>query len=143
MSEIADFLRARYAERRAVIAAMPRGPWEWVKAEGDTGDYEALCGPDGEVLSAADAESYKAWIEKHDALDGFLAIIQPQDLLADLDAKLALVDEHAQASLPDGIDLDECRVCGGMNEAWPCPTLRILAQPFAGQPGHKGEEWAP
>jgi len=148
VSEIADFLRARYADRRAAIEAMPRGPWNWVKAESDTGDYEALCGPDGEVLGAADSEGYKAWIEKHDALDGFLAAIQPNELLADLDAKLALIDEHGAHEVT-AFDAEgwertghACHACLAGDD-WPCRTLRFLAQPFAGHPDHKGEEWAP
>lgn len=151
MSEIADFLRARYQERRAVIEAMPRGPWTWVKVEGGTDTYECLGGPDGEVLSSGDAEGYRSWIDKHDALDGFLAVVQPEELLADLDAKLALVREHDPDSW-SGENPSECPTCSRTTydpqqpyerEPSPCRTLRILAQPFAGQPGHKGEEWAP
>ncbi|MER6183032.1 DUF6221 family protein [Streptomyces sp. NPDC001652] len=207
MSEIADFLRARYRERRTVIEAMPRGPWTWAKAEGGTDTYECLSGPDGEVLSSGDAEGYRSWIDKHDALDGFLAVVQPEELLADLDAKLALVDElepeeearepetdaqlHARFAHPaweyrvtegprkqwDDIDVPPTDDNGDPEPGWernidagrdgwerwdyteesywrrlrpdgPRPEviprpLRILAQPFAGQPGHKGEEWAP
>jgi hypothetical protein len=162
VSEIADFLRARYAERRAVIEAMPRGPWEWVKAESDTGDYETLCGPGGEVLSAADAESYKAWIEKHDALDGYLDLVQPEGMLADLDAKLALVDDLLAERHEVVVDCwytcaaateenDGGETCDDGRRGGDCDCgrdarvnrrLAILAQPFARHPDHKGEEWA-
>lgn len=133
MNEIADFLRARYAERRVAIEAMPRGPWTWGRGEGDTDTYDCLSGPDGEVLSSGDAEGYRSWIDKHDALDGFLAVIQPEELLADLDAKLALVNLCTTFLHDDEGGTDPCAE----------GALRILARPFAGHPDHKGEEWAP
>lgn len=133
MSEIADFLRARIAEWRALAEAASPGPWH-ANAEHD------------EVLAVDDitvAEGFALSGRQLRATVEHIAANDPEAVIADLDAKLALLDEHAQASLPNGVDLDECRVCGGMNEAWPCPTLRILAQPFAPHPHHKGEEWAP
>lgn len=93
MSEIADFLRARIADRRALAVAMPRGPWTWAKAESDTGTYDSLSGPDEEVLGSGDSDGYRSWIERHDAFDDYLAIVQPEDVIADCDAKIALVDE--------------------------------------------------
>ncbi|WP_434744646.1 DUF6221 family protein [Streptomyces sp. A-14] len=105
MTDLADFLRARFAERRAIADTI----------------HDLGC---GEIR-----------------YDGNCTCGQPALLLVDLDAKLALLDEHGQASLPNGIDLDECRVCGGSNEVWPCPTLRILARPFTGHTGYL-EEWA-
>lgn len=142
MSEIADFLRARYVERRAAISPMPNGPWTWHEVESleDTGKYEALAGDDAVVLSAADEEGYHAWIDKHDGLDDFLAVVQPQELLADLDAKLALVDRMIEmlAAAEGDTEVDHY---GALDAAE--TTFRILAQPFAGHPDHKGEEWAP
>lgn len=61
-------------------------------------------------------------------------------VLADLDAKLAIVD------LMDGMLTaaegdSEVDHYGGLSAAE--ETLCRLAQPFAGHPDHKGEEWAP
>lgn len=71
---------------------------------------------------------------------------------AEVDAKRRILELHAN----DGGD---CAVCsrsemvegwgGGeetygeqrTGEAWPCPTVRLLAQPYAGQPGWR-EEYA-
>lgn len=111
MSEIADFLRARYAEGTKAV----RTNWN---RDGIT------------------SERYHG------------TPIDPTWLLADLDAKLALVDEHPDVN--DG----SCGTCvdgqwgypthgGNSPAAHPCRTLRILAQPFAGHADHKGEEWTP
>lgn len=133
MSEIADFLRARYAERRALAIAASPGPWHANAEQDEVVAEDGITVTEGFALSGRQLRATVDHIAAND----------PTAVIADLDAKLALLGEHAQASLPNGVDLDECRVCGGMNEAWPCPTLRILAQPFAGHPDHEGEEWAP
>ena len=64
----------------------------------------------------------------------------PARVLREVEAKQQMLDEHHQASLPNGIDLDECNTCGGANEPWPCPTLRLLARPYSDHPQFR-EEW--
>lgn len=140
MSEIADFLRARYAERRAIAEAAaalqddPENGW-------------------GIADSSGYAQTEKRrWISPHigmiheaEAAEHVVAN-NPTAIIADLDAKLAIVDLHAPVELVGVGDLmDACAVCEvtGMYPEYPCKTLRILAQPFAGHADHKGEEWAP
>lgn len=138
MSEPADFIRARYAETREAAEAC-------LNEVGATRAGDTY--PDGSgVATSDDFPSYPWGMEPAE-----LAYVQrqhPQDVIADLDAKLALIDEHPDVN--DG----SCGTCvdgqwgypthgASSPAAHPCRTLRILAQSFAGHPDHKGEEWAP
>jgi hypothetical protein len=130
VSDIADFLRARIAERRALA--------------------------DG--IHSRDCESVPD-ILYPDREPGACDCGEPEAAISHCDAKLALVDLHAitveKADAPRYDPYtgerrpDEhnvaCAVCGWAsdNPTSGCTTLRILAQPFAGHPDHKGEEWAP
>ncbi|MFE9003101.1 DUF6221 family protein [Streptomyces sp. NPDC007875] len=129
MSDIADFLRARLKEQReAVIRYRDGHDGPCVNyAEQDPKHYDEH-DPCSRHLEAAEASAYR------DTTFG----------LADLDAKLAIVEEHHSVELPDEM-LDACNTCEltGRYPEYPCRTLRLLAQPFAGHPDHKGEEWAP
>ncbi|WP_055693400.1 DUF6221 family protein [Streptomyces prasinopilosus] len=156
MSEIGDFLRARYAERRAIAAAATPGLW---RAEayvyglpedgwGDPTHWEIKAG-EVDVVAHQPHEGGGIY-EKTDALH--IEANQPEAVIVDLDAKLAIVDEHPAATGWDGVNVDGtvCRTCGEISSdgeltggPYPCRTLRLLAQPFAGHPDHKGEEWAP
>lgn len=196
MSEIADFLRARYtaareaeAGRRSIPGYLPF-EWQWRREF----DEEWI-----EVGSAR--VPLKDFVEQYGEPAADPAVI------ADLDAKLALIDEfdpkegdrepetdaqlHARFAHPaweyrvtegprkqwDDIDVPPTDDNGDPEPGWernidagrdgwerwdyteesywrrlrpggPRPEfiprpLRILAQPFAGQPGHKGKDWAP
>lgn len=190
MSDIADFLRARYAEQRATALAASPGPWH-----SDGGSVYATH-PTDEVVNYTESADH-------------IAAHNPAAVLADLDAKLAVVDEvdydphamdgasdqdlHARCAHPaweyrtttgprkqwDGVDDPPCDDNGDPEPGWernvdaglpgegwerfdyteesywrrprpdgprePCSprVLRLLAQPFAGHPDHKGEEWTP
>jgi len=104
MTDLADFLRARYAERREQVG-------------GHNGSYN-------------DADG--CWGLHED----------PADVLADLDAKGAIVALHGR--LGDGAPF--CITCdapsGVPGEPHGCPTLRLLAQPFAAHPDYQ-QEWKP
>lgn len=215
MSDIADFLRARYAERRALaeaaIGAAGSGDWRydpnsdhvsWVEFS----EYASPVNRETWWPLVTEAQSYTG-DTIDDGLGVFIAAADPDDVIADLDAKLALVEElepqeqcgepetdaqlHARFAHPaweyrvtegprkqwDDVDVPprdnngdpepgwERNVDAGLDgwERWgyteeaywrrprpegPRPphiprALRILAQPFAGHPDHKGEEWAP
>lgn len=74
-----------------------------------------------------------------------------RELLADVEAKRRIVDEHGQrevASLDKetwGRPYLVCRRCavGDRQVVHPCTTLRLLALPYAGHPDYRAEEWAP
>lgn len=68
-------------------------------------------------------------------------------LLADVDAKRRILDEHQNVN--DG----DCGTCvngrwgypthgGSSPQPWPCTTLRLLALPYADRPGYR-DEWRP
>lgn len=196
MSEIADFLRARYLEARKREEGVRR-----MKCPGPFDGHDVVLDSDGNVF--VDGHEYPA--EKY-----WEAASEPGAdpfVIADLDAKLALVNElepqeevrepetdaqlHARFAHPaweyrvtegprkqwDDIDVPPTDDNGDPEPGWernidagrdgwerwdyteesywrrlrpggPRPEfiprpLRILAQPFAGQPGHKGKDWAP
>lgn len=134
MSEIADFLRARIAERRALaVAAKNDGEGRW-------SFHQQPYQPGG------DPAEYDASIKR--ALH--INANQPDAVIADCDAKLALVDEAFRyAAIIDGewgCSHDAEDIAAGLCLETPpsdIKMLRILAQPFAGHADHKGEEWAP
>ncbi|WP_275558512.1 DUF6221 family protein [Streptomyces sp. 5-6(2022)] len=145
MTDIADFLRARYQERRVLAEAASPGPWH-VNAE-----HDEVLATDGITV----AEGFALSGRQLRATTEHIATHNPEDVIADLDAKLAIVEMHP----PQELNEWDQRVyklryeCAG--ESWtvyrdasehvpyPCRTLRLLAQQFAGHPDHKGEEWAP
>lgn len=142
MSEIADFLRARYKQEahvaRLVADSTGSELWkaDWRQLSHNHIDARVIAGPDNPVFdgygSVATAE--------------FVSGYSPARVIADLDAKLALIDLHVSVELAGlGELMDACAVCEvtGKYPEYPCTTLRLLAQPFAGHPDHKGGEWAP
>ncbi|MEV0556246.1 DUF6221 family protein [Streptomyces sp. NPDC050597] len=139
MSEIADFLRARYAERRAIAEAASPGPWHPNEEADEVLAVDGITVADGFALSG---QQLRATVQH-------IAANNPVDVIADCDTKLALVDEHGPGGhYWPGSPRQYCKTCGSgePNEyptEWPCRTLRILAQPFAAHPDHRGEEWTP
>lgn len=69
------------------------------------------------------------------AAEAFWARFDPSRLLADIDAKRAILDLH--------VDRAECTRCAWFDgELYPCDTLKHLAQPYAGHE-HYRKEWTP
>lgn len=130
MSEIADFLRARYAERRQLALAASPGPWHPNAEHDEVVAADGITVADGFALSGRQLRATVDHIAAHD----------PDDVIADCDAKLAIVnlmDETLKYAEGD----TETDHYGALSAA--DDTLRHLAQPFAGHPDHKGEEWTP
>ena len=76
---------------------------------------------------------------------GFALVWDPARVLAEIAAKRAIIDAHPNVN--DG----DCGTCvragwgypthgGSTIEHWPCPTLRLLAAPFADHPDFD-ESW--
>ena len=131
MSDLADFLRARYAEARARVHATVR----------------VIPSPfDGhDLVWTSDAEGERLLVDGHPfPVDKYLEMAtEPApdpEVLADLDDKLALVD-LADGTLKYAEGDSEVDHYGALDLAE--RALRLLAQPFAGHPDHKSEEWAP
>jgi hypothetical protein len=127
VSDLVEFLRAALDEDERVARA----------AYDEASDYRVL----GSRLAE---EHFVLW--------------KPDRVLADVAAKRAILElhdgEHDCRELRTGVyphDWPSAAPWGSAGEAWrhassehfegPCPTLRLLAQPFAGRPGWR-EEWA-
>jgi len=148
MSEIADFLRARYAERRAVAeaAAEKAGSGDWRYKPGDDcvswvefDEYATPVNRETWWPLVTEAGSYVG-DTLDDEIGNHIAANGPDDVIADLDAKLAIVD-LMDRTLDAAEGDSEVDHYGGLVAAE--ETLCRLAQPFAGHPDHKGEEWTP
>jgi hypothetical protein len=70
-------------------------------------------------------------------------VYSPRVVLADIDAKRRIINLHSKgyednpgSIAPQGW----CTVCDG--EPLPCPTLRLLALPYADHPDYR-DEWRP
>lgn len=133
MSDIADFLRARLLERRALAeAACHGGAGNW--RQSDPGWVSILIQDENGDAVIYDEGSPSAEQAAH------IVANDPETVIADCDAKLALVDLMDQTlKYAEGdTEVDHYGALGMAEE-----TLHRLAQPFAGHPDHKGEEWAP
>jgi hypothetical protein len=203
VSEIADFLRARYKQQAHVarLVAEKTGSAQWRP------DWRRLSEQyfDAQVITSRGEPIFDGYGEVSST--EFVVSNSPVSVLADLDVKLALIDEieppeepgepetdaqlHARYAHPaweyrtttgqrkqwDGVDDPPCDDYGNPEPGWErnldagrdgwerwdyteesywrrlrpdglrprhIPrTLKILAQPFARHPDHKGEEWAP
>ena len=128
MSEIADFLRARIAERRVLAEAASPGPWHANDEADEVVADDGITVADGFALSGRQLRATVQHIAAND----------PVDVIADCDAKLWIV--NAAEKLPElTAAFDQF---DNNRDAW-ARTLRLLAQQFVGHPDHKGEEWAP
>lgn len=150
MTDLADFLRARYAERRAIAEAA--SPWPW-KINPD--DPEEVLASDD--ILVADVFALSSNQTRNTAT--FIATNDPADVIADLDAKLAIIDAYLppdadpHPGLPcinfkgqDPADYSEYDSCSRHLDAAPRllrsdHVLRILARPFAGHTDYQ-EDWA-
>lgn len=146
--DLVEFLRARLDEQEARLHALPAGPWEWRRFDDvtDLGWRDCLMGQDGiSLLASAEGEGDQSWIKRHKAFDPYLQDIQPARILADIEAKRAMLALH------DDLDSGghECPARDSLGEFFTayvtpseCPTLRLLALPYADHPDYR-EEWRP
>lgn len=137
MTDLHEFLRARYTEART----RENGKRRPIPSAFDGHEIEMSYSPDeGETL-LVDSHPYP--------VATYLALAtEPApdpEVLADLDAKLAILDEHQDVN--DG----DCGTCidglwgypthgGSSPQRFPCRTLRLLAMPFAAHPDYD-ERW--
>lgn len=141
MTDIVEFLRARYAEDEVIARAAGNGDdLSWAGWQLG-GQLEEAGWEHPETVNR------EAHVLRHD----------PANVLADIDAKRRIVDEH----LPRTVNIADyeqfqpgvviCSTCSyphgqsvGADEyrPHPCRTLRLLALPFAGHQDYR-EEWRP
>ncbi|MEU3613494.1 DUF6221 family protein [Streptomyces sp. NPDC006872] len=130
MSDIADFLRARFAERRAVALAASPGPWHANAESDEVVAEDGITVADGFALSGQQLRATVDHIALHD----------PADVIADLDAKLGIVDHYERTQAYAEVQQRHEYVLA----AGACAVaLKTLAQPYVGHPDHRGEEWTP
>jgi hypothetical protein len=123
VSDIAEFLRARYAEQRAVALA----------ADGDR--VEAVPLYEGVAYLTLRGDHPERYTGEFPApLADHVAANDPRSVLADLDAKLAILDWYEVASSSPEIDPDAWQI---MRQ-----VLLLLAVPFAAHPDYR-ERWCP
>jgi hypothetical protein len=128
MSDLVAFLRARLDEDEAY-------------ALGAFGDHNNAGRRWSEIWSGAlQIGEYEDLLITNDApVSRFMARNDPGRVLAEVEAKRRIIEEH----LPMQIHLEavdktpRCNQCGdsrGRFRTYPCPTLRLLAQPYADHP---------
>jgi hypothetical protein len=144
--DLMAYLRARYAEQRAVARAATPGPWRWIPDSGnsatmDRGQLESV--ETGEDVVNASGENTPGWVWARDEDRAHIAAWDPATVLADLDAKEAILAEHTQMD-------SSCRTCCDnagdrdyvMCAHFPCRTLRLLGSAFKDRPDYQ-QEWTP
>ncbi|MGW2550676.1 DUF6221 family protein [Streptomyces sp. NPDC001635] len=77
----------------------------------------------------------------------FIAEHDPAWVLAEIGAKRKTIDLHEPQPEPFSSTQKACTACrrnarSEWGADWPCPTLRLLALPYADRPGYR-EEWRP
>jgi hypothetical protein len=109
----------------------------WLRAQLDEDERVAV------ACRAADGiGSLCGWVEmvtdESEAGEAHAKRWSPDRVLAEVEAKRRIVDEHSQ---DDGDPGGVCPTCYGIAPVdAPCPTVRLLALPYAGRDGWR-EEW--
>lgn len=153
---LVEFLRARYAEKRAVAARMREAVWPdevHVLPKDDTGDYgpdephaRLTIGPQYTKRYATVWESKgpmagplvvdDTWREPHAGSVDVWSEKVADEIDADLDAKLRIVDLYTHVRYNDE---GQPYFCGSGEETW-YEVLQLLALPFAAHPDYD-ENW--
>lgn len=117
MDDLVAFVRARLDEDERIAQGADRNP------------------PNGSTswTPAALQTTWDARVDEH------VARHNPARVLREVEAKRRILGEHFESFLPNGIPLGTCTTCD--NYAMPCPTLRLLALPYADDPDYR-PEWA-
>jgi hypothetical protein len=106
---------------------------EWLRAQldEDAEGFEAL----GEVNLNGIESTASDWAREY-----------VERARAEVDAKRRVLDLHgvvwrrSTGGVADRVA--DCRVCDHFPAQYPCPTLRLLALPYADRPGYR-DEWRP
>jgi hypothetical protein len=133
MDDLVQWLSAQLDEDERIA----RRAGDSFRQIGETGVIVATEGDRAEECASANWAGVAEHIVTHD----------PARVLREIDAKRKLVNLHRpiRAPQPDGITNLDCSTCGGedkLSPSWPCPTLRLLALPYADREGYQ-EGWRP
>ncbi|WP_327160569.1 DUF6221 family protein [Streptomyces zaomyceticus] len=111
----------------------PEDPWN-----GPNGPREVVRRATGGFIAVVDPDhgKYGTWNARH------IARHDPARALAEVDAKRQIIELHGPAEY-EYSDVDVCSTCDrGGPLPYPCPTLRLLALPYADHPDYR-DEWRP
>ncbi|MFJ9448175.1 DUF6221 family protein [Kitasatospora sp. NPDC101235] len=130
---LVTFLRARLDEDEQAARAATPGPWTvdsetYAAAIHGAGHADVIAGGRwGGEASVFESTEDALHIVRHD----------PPRVLAEVAAKRRILDQHRGLESMTGPNCSTCCI-----ESWPCPTLRLLALPYANHPDYR-PEWAP
>jgi hypothetical protein len=146
VSELITFVRAQLDEDERVARRATAGAWVETITEG-----RSVCGVQAlGRLNGIPATSVPGWadavhIARHD----------PARVLAEVEAKRRLLDLHEPYQALYGVaKVPQCSHCSELchsrsglgcdnpDAPYPCPTVRLLALPYAGREGYD-ETWRP
>ena len=124
-ADLAEFLRARLDEDERAALNAPPGPWHY-----DRKRFTVTC----------DGYPVASWRHEGKLTDGsplldrtgeYMERFDPARVLAEVDAKRRIVDEHHPVDPCDAHDAEMKTVS--------CDTLRLLALPYADHPDYREE----
>ncbi|GAA4687922.1 DUF6221 family protein [Streptomyces youssoufiensis] len=138
MDDLVRWLGEQLDEDEAAARAAGGTAWHWEHSVGDMCD-DRTC-PYGELTTdeAVIMQVHGFDVRQDDRqVADHVARHDPARVLREIDAKRRILAEHA-------LNGWVCTTCdnGEVEQVFPCPTLRLLALPYADRPGYR-EEWRP
>ncbi|MEU4256293.1 DUF6221 family protein [Streptomyces fradiae] len=128
MSDLIEFLRARYDEDERVARHAVDGPWEDPLGGPIRGGYE---------MRFVIAQQVQRWNSTH------IVRHDPQRVLAEVDAKRRILDEFVTSLTGKDKEFDETfGLTDWEFESTADPLLRLLALPYADHPDYR-DDWRP
>ena len=135
--DMIKWVRAQIDDEERMARAATQGAWKlW--------GMDVLADRDG--TSNVNTAQMVAYTRHESGLLTFnaqhIATWDPARVLAEVEAKRRILDEHG----PDELRPWECRACAGPHgdDGYhiPCPTVRLVALPYADRDGYR-DEWRP
>lgn len=135
MDDLGQWLTTQLDEDEQTARAATPGPWE----QGGVGDFGWTVNFSRRNSGAETEDSEEGYADA-----AFIAEWDPARVLREIDAKRKLIAEHPSINVSDlGSDCGTCVWPDTVMAApWPCPTLRLLALPYADREGYQ-ESWHP
>jgi hypothetical protein len=138
------------------ITRAVRVPHDWHQGPGDDPEWtdaELVCMWPPEFHTPYERDKHWRGLTVEGVqLAAFIAEHDPARVLREIEAKRQIVKLHGRATLRGGGGAQHfdtstvCRSCEPNHQfpeqSWPCPTLRLLALPYADREGFR-EEWRP